>query len=282
MAFQPFGYRFEIRSQSAPSEVKAIIRSHKKDWFDPKKGARGWIAGPFICLWSSGFDRYGPMLFGRISRDNRGTRISGRAGSDLNGLVMLMILIPVLLLVFCQMIFDDSYAFKDIAIIGVLIAIGPLVLWMSHKDRHAADPLVRFLRDNATGTGRSLRKKATKIRISRPLSIISDGKNDENPATTDSIYDTLLGTGAGDFVVLALDAENYIQTASQGGGYILEMREGNHQRHYRAARRGMASSSDANSGYIFTFKEVQAAFMAYSSDAPMPGFLGWEIMQPPE
>lgn len=282
MAFQPFGYRFDIKSQSAPSDVKAIIRSHKKDWFDPKKGARGWIAGPFICLWSSAFDRHGPMLFGRISRDNRGTRISGRAGSDLNGLAMFTILISVLLLAFCQTVFDGNFAFNDIAIIGILIALSPLVFWMSHKDRRAADPLVRFLRDNATGAGRSLRKKSTNIRISRPLSIYINGENDKNPATTDSIYDTLLGTGAGDFVVLALDSENYIQTASQGGGYILEMREGDHQRHYRAARRGTTSALNGNSGYIFTFKEVLAAFMAYGSDAPMPGFVGWEPMQLPE
>jgi len=278
MAFQPFGYRFDIRSQSAPAEVKAIIRSHKRRWLDPKKGARGWIAGPFICLWLSGLDRQGPMLFGRISRDKSETRISGRAGSDLNGLAMFAILIPGLLAIYCLTAIDGRYTFKDLAVIGALMAFGPLALWISHKNRHAADALVRFLRDTVTGAGRPLRKKPAKIRVSRPHAI---GVDHKIPATSDSIHDSLLAAGAGDFVVLALDPENYIQTASQGDGYILEMREGNHQRHYRAARRGTARSYDGNSAYIFTYKEVLAAFMAYSSDAPMPGFLGWEPMQPP-
>ena len=53
MTFQPFGYRFEITSELTPTEAKAAIRSKKTTVFDVKNGARGWIVGPFICLWFS-------------------------------------------------------------------------------------------------------------------------------------------------------------------------------------------------------------------------------------
>ena len=77
MPFEPIGYRFEVRSPRPPAEVKTGIRSRKKGWFDVKSGARGWIAGPFICLWFSAFDEAGPMLLGIISRDGAGTRVRG-------------------------------------------------------------------------------------------------------------------------------------------------------------------------------------------------------------
>lgn len=95
MGFQPFGFTFEIFSSLPPERAKAALRSKKTSLFDAQNGARGWIAGPFICLWFSAFDRYGPMLFGLISAYNLGTRVRGRAGSDLNGVAMFTLSIPL-------------------------------------------------------------------------------------------------------------------------------------------------------------------------------------------
>lgn len=80
MDFQPFGYRFEIISHLSAANTKKAIRDKKTGLFDAKNGARGWVAGPFICLWFSAFDRYGPMLVGLISSENFGARVRGRAG----------------------------------------------------------------------------------------------------------------------------------------------------------------------------------------------------------
>src|SRR5947207_232306 len=108
MAFQPFGFRFEIQSQMPPSQTKAAIRPRLKKWFDVQNGARGWIIGPFICLWFYAFNRSGPMLLGRMSSDGFTTRISGRAGSDLNGMAWFTIIIIFLALVFARPIIDGE------------------------------------------------------------------------------------------------------------------------------------------------------------------------------
>jgi hypothetical protein len=86
MPFQPFGYHFQVDLPVRPASAKTAVRQRLKPWFEMKSGARGWIIGPFICLWLRALDRYGPMLFGTIRSQGLGTRISGRAGSDLNGI----------------------------------------------------------------------------------------------------------------------------------------------------------------------------------------------------
>lgn len=273
VAFQPFGYRFEVRSPSAPSDLTATIRSRKKGWLDPKNGARGWIVGPFICLWFSAFNGYGPMLFGRISRDNLGTRITGRAGSDLNGLALSSVLLPLMALLLYQMVSAGDYTANQLIIIGGVILLSPLIFWWSHKDRREAEPLVRFLRDTVSISGRTLRAKSASVTVSKALILNVGGENRVGPVTAEAIHDALVGLGAGDFVILELGSETYIQTASRDGGYAIEMREGDNQRHFQAVRRSSASAAAVGANVIFTLEEVLAAFMAYASEGPMPHFL---------
>lgn len=278
MTFQPFGYRFEVKSPSRPSVVKAGIQSRKRGWFDPKNGARGWMAGPFICLWFSAFDRYGPMLFGRISRDNLGTRITGRAGSDLNGLALFTVLLPVMVLLLYQMISTGDYTSNQLIIIGGLILLSPLIFWWSHKERREAEPLVRFLRDAVTTSGQTLRAKSANVTISKAFSLNIGGENRKGPVTPDAIHDAVLGIGAGDFVILESGDETYIQTAPREGGYILEKREGDNERHFQAIRQSQGRTAAIDLNSVFTFEEVREAFMAYASEAPTPHFLKWERM----
>jgi hypothetical protein len=92
MAFQPFGYRFDL-----------AIRAKRKGWFASKTGARGWMIGPLLCLWWDPYDKQGPMLIGWLSEDGFGTRIIGRAGSDLNGMLLFVVIYPFLAWIFFQM-----------------------------------------------------------------------------------------------------------------------------------------------------------------------------------
>lgn len=277
MAFQPFGYRFEIKSPSRPAEVKAAIRSRMKGWFAPKNGARGWIAGPFVCLWFSAFDKYGPMLFGLIYEDDLGTRVRGRAGSDLNGVVMFSLLIPLMAFLTFKLISDGASVRQLLVIAVVFLVGGPILYWSAHKDRRQAEPLVRFLQDAVTISGRSLRAKSATATISKGFTL-NLGGNPAAAATPDAIHDALLAVGAGDFVILESGPETYIQTASRDGGYILEMREGDSQRHFQAVRRSEAPIDASGSTSIFTFEEMREAFMAYATESPMPHFLAWEHM----
>jgi len=276
--FEPFGYSFEVKSPSQPSDVKAAIRSRKKGWFDPKNGARGWIVGPFVCLWFSALDRYGPMLFGRISRTDLGTRITGRAGSDLNGLLLYSVLLPLMAFVLYQMVSAGDHATNYLVIIGALVLLSPLIFWWSHKDRREAEPLVRFLRDAITTSGQTFRASSARVAVSEAFRLNVGGEQCEGTVTPAAIHDALLGVGTGDFVILEAGPETYIQTASRDGGYILEMRDGDNQRHFQAIRRGVAAKAVSDSNSIFTFEEVREAFMAYASEAPMPPFLKWEGM----
>ncbi len=128
MGFQPFGYRFEISSSLTPAETKAAIRSKKTNIFDAKNGARGWIAGPFICLWFSGLDSHGPMLFGLISADNFGTRVHGRAGSDLNGVLMFTFLILLMVWLVFMMISEGQAAGGQLLVTALVFLVGgPLI-----------------------------------------------------------------------------------------------------------------------------------------------------------
>jgi hypothetical protein len=279
VSFQPFGYRFEVKSPSRPSDVKAAIRSRMQGWFNPKNGARGWIAGPFMCLWFSAFDRYGPMLFGLISQDNLGTRVRGRAGSDLNGVIMFSLLIPLMAFLTIDLISEGSASIRQLLVISIIFLVGgPLIYWTAHKDRREAESLVRFLRDAVTISGRTLRAKSAGATISKAFTLNVSGENRAGHVTPDAIHDALLGVGEGDFVILELGPETYIQTASSDGGYILEMREGDDQRHFQATRRGVAPAAASGSNSIFTFEEAREAFMAYASEAPIPHFLMWKRM----
>lgn len=282
MAFQPFGYHFEVKSELTPSELKAAIRDRKKSWFDPKNGVRGWIVGPFICLWSSAFDQHGPMLMGRISPDDHGSKVSGRAGSDLNGVALLGFLVPLFAVALYAMYVDQGYAAKQIAVSGgFFAAITLLVLWSKHAFRREAEPLIRFLNDVARKSGRPSRAKLTASTTSELFKLNVGGDNHVGPITSQVIQDALLNVGAGDFVILSSGEEAYIQTLSRDGdGFILEKREGNAHRHFQANRKN-GLSTPTGDPQIFTFDEIREAFMAYVSKSPMPTYLSWVPLRLP-
>lgn len=259
-----------------PSNTKAAIRARKKSWFDTNSGARGWIVGPFLCLWLSAFDRHGPMLFGRISRDNLGTRISGRAGSDLNGLALYLLLLPLLAFFLYQMILAGEATTNQIPIIGGLILLSPLMLWLSHKDRREAEPLVRFLQDVTNLSAVTRRSRAKSVRLTKTFELDVSGDKAPQPITGDAIYEALLATGIGDFIILAADTETYIQTLGREAGLTIEKRDGSADQHFRATRQGGIPNS--NKTDHFSFEETWDVIAAYVSGSPMPAFIAWERM----
>ena len=146
MPFQPLGYRFEIDSPMNPASAIAAIRRKKKGWFAISDGPRGWILGPFLCLWNSAFDRYGPMVFARITANGLGTKIVGRAGADLNGTLMFLLLTPLMGWSTFKMIEQGQGSIRAFTVIAIIFGLGlPITLWINHKDRSDADPIVRFI-----------------------------------------------------------------------------------------------------------------------------------------
>lgn len=278
MPFQPFGYPFDINYPLSLSDLKKSIRSRSKGWFDMKDGARGWVAGPVVCLWFRAFDRHGPMLLGWISRSPSGTRIAGRAGSDLNGLVLLVAIMPLMVVIVFMMASTGGSRSLERAVItgGVYAVIGVVVLWSKHLLRHEAEPLVRFLRDAATksNTSRHARPAAGANLLSLVLTV--NGEDHGSDATPDTIHEALVGIGPGGFAVLASAPEIYLQTAWRDGDFIIEMRDGDETRHFRAVRSRRSPSSKDRSRSTFTFEEVLAVFVAYASGVPTPVSVTWE------
>lgn len=265
MPFQPLGYRFEIRSPMPADQAKAAIRAKKKRWMEVKNGARGWIAGPFICLWSSAFDRNGPMLFGLITEDGMATRVRGRAGSDLNGVLMLLLFVPVMILVILGMSVSEPMPVATLILCGALLVFGiPLTLWIAHKDRRGAAPLVRFL-ENSLAPGKP-RPKYGGPAFTRKLRLDLGGETVKAEATAEAVHEALLDIADHRFVLLNQSDTEFIQSEEGGGGYRIEL---------RAAGRGlMRGYSDR--GEAFGFEETLAAFVAFGTRGAMPASIQWK------
>lgn len=279
MGFQPFGYRFEVTSNLNPANAKKAIRDKKTDIFDEKNGARGWVAGPFICLWFSAFDKYGPMLFGLISSHNFGVRVHGRAGSDLNGVLMFTLLMPLMAWLVFMMVSDGQASTEAVLWIGAIFLVGgPLVYWSAHKEREDAEPLVRFLRKTLSPAPALSRSAIDASDKSGNARLLLNGDHLQGQLSADAIENALMRVGNGDFLIIETSAHDYIQTLWREGAYILETRKGGPTQHYQAVRVGKPADMAGNSDDHFTVEEIQEALMAYVSGLDMPSFFRWQPM----
>lgn len=268
MAFQPFGFPFEVRSTLPAAKSRAAIRSRLKGWFDVNAGARGWIVGPIVCLWWTAFDRFGPMLIGWISQDGGRVRVRGRAGSDLNGALMLCLLVPVMALIVRQWVRTDGYSLQLALAVSVVLVVTPLALWNAHLDRREARPLVRFLEHALAPAGRA---GASGLIVDPAFILTVDGEDRPGVLTADDVREALLGLGEGGFLILASAREIYIQTKVRDGDFILEKREGSVASHVHAVRRDGGSPRER-----LSFEETLSALLAFASGTPAPGSITWE------
>jgi hypothetical protein len=271
LGFQPFGYPFEISSSLPPEKAKATLRSKKTSLFDTKNGARGWIAGPFICLWFSAFDRYGPMLFGLMSADKLGTRVRGRAGSDLNGVAMFTLSIPLVGWLVFKMVSEGQASGRQLLVLGLVFLVGgPLIYWWAHKERKDAEPLVRFIRSALAQSPVNSGSTPLPQKVHGDLCLLLNGEYLGGPVTRATIQKAFMRVGNRDFLIIESDEQTYLQTAWRKGGYILEVRKGGPSEHYRAVRSRVGESAQ---GEIFTYEEVSVAMESYVSGVPLPSFL---------
>lgn len=269
MGFQPFGYSFETITSLPLAEAKAAIRSKKTGIFDAKNGARGWIVGPFICLWSSAFDRFGPMLFGLISANGSGTRVHGRAGSDLNGVLMATLLIPLLAWLAFKMISEGQTTDRQLLVTALVILVGgPLIFWSAHKERKSADPLVLFLRKALEQSDARSKSTLSSRKTLNGLRLILNGETFEGPVTEENVQNLLFQLGNQDFMIIETTEQNYLQTVNCDGTYILEVRKGGPGEHYQIVRIGETTCDPQNDR--FTLVEANAAMASYLSGESLP------------
>lgn len=269
MGFQPFGYSFETTTSLPLAKAKAAIRSKKTGIFDAKNGARGWIVGPFICLWFSAFDRFGPMLFGLISANGSGTRVHGRAGSDLNGVLLFTLLIPLTTWLVFKMVSEGQAPDRQLLVIALVFLVGgPLIFWSAHKERKNAEPLVWFLRKALEQPDARSKSTLSSRKTLNGLRLILNGETFEGAVTEADVQSLLLQAGNQDFMIIESTEQDYLQTLNCDGTYILEMRKGGPGEHYQIVRSGEATRDLENDR--FTFVEVSAAMASYLSGEPLP------------
>lgn len=262
MAFQPLGYRFEITSALSLGEAKRRIRREKMGWFDSKNGARGWIIGPFLCLWQSAFDRHGPMVLGFIRHDGIKTKIVGRAGADLNGTALFLFLTPLMAWLTFQMARYGRGSTGSYVVIGLLFGIGlPLTLWINSKDRREADALVHFVRRQLAPTDKNVRSSAhSSPTQSRSVRLIVNGI-DRTQVSADELHGAIAALSIGDFAVLERASEDYMQVLSKESEFILEKREGSAGRHFQAIL--PKSDFDQYQEYDDSLAQITAVMTAY-------------------
>lgn len=234
MPFQPFGYPFDIVSPMPTSGVKAAIRAQKSGWFEAKNGPRGWIVGPFLCLWNSVFDRTGPMVLARIVSEGHATRIHGRAGSDLNGLVALAFLTPVIAFVLYEAFQGQSLS-AHLVLLIVFFAVGiPLTFWMANSDKREADPLIRFLRRAVEQMSANDIMPGHDAMETEGIRLLDENEN-ELPATVSTLTTAIQALEIDGFLIIEREAEQYMQVLSRKNEYHLEKREGSADRHFQTS-----------------------------------------------
>ncbi|HEY0112639.1 MAG TPA: hypothetical protein VGB59_05740 [Allosphingosinicella sp.] len=217
----------------ATADAKAAIRRKKKSLLAGEDGPRGWIVGPVMCLWRTALSSHGPMVFAWISREGEGTRIIGRAGSDLNGIVGLLLLTPAMMLLMSLALLQGQATTGLILLYGGLLLVGfPLTLWMAHKDRREADPLVNFIRRTIQPAARSPSKRAAAVRPPT-AKLILDGAS-KGYVSEAELHESLWSLGQGEFLILERALESYMQVLVEEDSFILEKREGSSKRHFRA------------------------------------------------
>lgn len=178
------------------------------------------------------------MIIGRIARDEFGSKITGRAGADLNGTLLLIFLLPLMLLLMLGMHQSGQGTARLYALVAIVFGIGlPFTVWFNFKARKEADPLVRFVRQTVGSSAGQVSKPSRGREFdSKPVAAARmnvDGIEVEHPPSETALNDALAGLEPGGFLILSFGPETYMQTALEYDRFILERREGNDFAHWR-------------------------------------------------
>lgn len=211
------------------------------------------------------------MLFGLMSADRLGTRVRGRAGSDLNGVAMFTVSIPLAGWLVFKMISEGQASGRQLLVLGLVFLVGgSLIYWWAHKERKDAEPLVRFIRGALAQLPVNSGSTPLPQKVRDDLRLLLNGEYLGGPVTRETVQSAFMRVGNRNFLVIESDEETYLQTAWRKGGYVLEVRKGGPGEHYRAVRRRIGEPAQSE---IFTYEEVSAAMESYVSGVPLPSFL---------
>ena len=212
------------------------------------------------------------MLIAWITADNFGTRVGGRAGSDLNGTALAVVVFPLLASLFYNSLRSGATSIGQTLVCAAVLVLGPTIFWFAHKDRRQAEPLVEFVRC-ALGVARP-RARRVSVR-SEPFlpMLLTVGTNPAEavPATADAVCEAVAAIEADSdgFLILATENERYMQVASPDGVFVLEKREGSEANHFIAKH----AAGDSNS---LSADEITEALLDYLEGRPSSPGIRWD------
>ena len=261
----------------SPSAVKAAIRSKKKGWFEAKDGPRGWIAGPYLCIWNSALQQLGPMVLARVSYRDGTTFIRGRAGSDLNG-TLALIAWSVLVAMMVIGAFLQGQALDQFAFVVLLYVISaPLILWMANSDKREADPLVRFLRRSVGSPTPNSTQPEEDERSTIPVTLNIDGEVISQSPTPEALRSAIQELSVDGFIILERTPQSFMQVLSRKEDFQLEKREGSASRHFQVHLPKGRSADDP--AYDRSEREVIAVMTCYLLGESPSGLLSWKQIE---
>lgn len=274
--FQPFGYRVELLLKLPPDQLKAKMRSRLKGWFEMKPAARGWIAGPIICLWHEAFSRGGPVLVARIETNTFGSAIVGRAGFSLFTAVLAALALPVTVFLAIPFLANAERTIQSLLLPAIFVGIPVALIWSSHAFRHEADPLVRFLErlDQPPASRKRKTSDRPMVRFEH-LTLTINGKRQPKPVTAEMIEDALDDLAATGFLIIAAADETYMQVAEVDEEFVIETRDGGQASHVRAVYADGRSGHESDVGTTFSAEVTLEALLAYAAGKPLPSLLAW-------
>jgi hypothetical protein len=180
---------------------------------------------------------------------------------------MLLLFVPVMIAVILGMSVTEPVPVAPLILCGALLMFGiPLTLWIAHKDRRNAAPLVRFL-VNSLATGKPPRRpKYRGPAFTRKLRLDLGGETVKADATAEAVHEALLDIADHGFVLLNQSDTEFIQSEEGGRGYYIEL---------RAAGRGLMRGYSEH-GEALDFEEALAAFVAFGTRGAMPASIRWK------
>jgi hypothetical protein len=212
------------------------------------------------------------MVVGRFAQVNLGTRITGRAGSDLNGVIWFTALAAAIGLGY--LISGESPSPSDLPWAGVLLFTVILVLALAHKDRGEADGLVRFLEDQLSPKPDKPRPNVVPPLFRKQLVMDVNGGIFQGKVDAEAVSEALASLQSDEFLILFSSDQDFVQTLRDGDYFIIEKRDGRADRHFSGQRKA-AGETRQYAKALFTRDEVLEVLWAYGEAGAEPDFLNW-------
>lgn len=142
-------------------------------------------------------------------------------------------MVPLMLFLLFNDLNDGDAAFGTAIYAGVIAFIAlPFMLWIGHKDRRDADPLVSFIRHTTEVPevhGFSRPKRPGKR---FPLKLDISGTVALNRVSEQDLYDAIVSLSVGDFLILGRSKDSYVQMMLTSDKLVFEKRLGSAAEHF--------------------------------------------------